>query len=151
MRIALGGDHRGFALKTRIIDQLQQWGHETVDLGPNSADSVDYPDFAEAVATRVASGEADRGILICGSGLGMCIAANKVPGIRAATCHDELSAEMSRRHNDLNVMCLSADRIGKNPIEDMIRVWLETGFDGGRHQNRVDKITSLEKKYGECQ
>lgn len=147
MRIALGGDHRGFALKARLIDLLGQWGHEAIDLGPDSANSVDYPDFAEAVATRVAQGEADRGILICGSGLGMSIAANKVPGIRAATCHDELSAEMSRRHNNLNVMCLSADRLGEKPIEDMIRVWLETEFDGGRHQTRVDKISSLEKKF----
>ena len=147
MRIALGGDHRGFALKAKLIDQLQQMGHEAIDLGPDSAESVDYPDYAEAVARKISSGEADRGILICGSGMGMCIAANKVPGIRAATCNDELSAEMSRRHNNLNVMCLSADRIGEKPIEDMVRVWLETEFDGGRHQTRVDKITALEKKF----
>lgn len=147
MKIALGGDHRGFALKNKLVDQLRQWGHEATDLGPDTSGSVDYPDYAEPVARMVASGEADRGILICGSGLGMCIAANKIPGIRAATCQDELSAEMSRRHNNLNVLCLSADRLGEKPIEDMVRIWLETEFDGGRHQNRVDKITALEHKY----
>ncbi|MDA7980548.1 MAG: ribose 5-phosphate isomerase B [Pirellulales bacterium] len=146
MRIALGGDHRGFTLKEKLAERLQEWGHEAVDLGPNSADSVDYPDFAAAVALQVSSGQVDRGILICGSGLGMCIAANKISGVRAATCHDELSAEMSRRHNDLNVLCLSADRLGEKPIDDMIRTWLGTEFDGGRHQARIDKITALEEK-----
>jgi ribose 5-phosphate isomerase B len=106
---------------------------------------VDYPDFAIDVATAVREARADRGILICGTGIGMCIAANKVPGIRAAPCHDSITAEMSRRHNDANVLCLSADLLGEELIDRMVRIWLETPFEGGRHARRVEKITRFEE------
>jgi ribose 5-phosphate isomerase B len=144
MRIAIGSDHRGFETKRRLVVLLQQLGHEVADAGPAGRDSVDYPDFAFEVASAVSAGRADRGILICGSGIGMCIAANKVHGVRAAPCHDSITAEMSRRHNDANVLCLSADLLGEELIERMVRIWLETPFDGGRHARRVDKITRFE-------
>lgn len=144
MRIAIGSDHRGFAIKSKIIAYLQQTGHEVLDAGTSSAQSVDYPDYARVVADQVAHHEADRGILICGSGIGMCIAANKVRGIRAANCHDEFTAEMSRRHNDVNVLCLSADMLGERMIDRMIEIWLTTEFEGGRHARRVEKISELE-------
>lgn len=150
MRIAIGSDHRGFEAKRRIVTILQQLGHEVQDLGPASSDSVDYPDFAFQVAQAVGDRRVDRGILICGTGIGMCIAANKVPGVRAAPCHDSITAEMSRRHNDANVLCLSADLLGEELIERMVRIWLETEFEGGRHARRVDKIGryEAEKKAG---
>jgi ribose 5-phosphate isomerase B len=144
MRIAVGSDHRGFDVKRRIVSALQQLGHEVLDLGPESSDSVDYPDFAFQVAQAVGTGRVDRGILICGTGIGMCIAANKVKGVRAAPCHDSITAEMSRRHNNANVMCLSADLLGDELIDRMVRIWLETEFEGGRHARRVDKITRFE-------
>lgn len=144
MRVALGSDHRGFDVKRRILSVLQQLGHEPVDLGPNSSDSVDYPDFAFLVAQAVSEGKAERGILICGTGIGMCIAANKVKGVRAAPCHDSITAEMSRRHNDANVLCLSADLLGEELIDRMVRIWLETEFEAGRHARRVDKIVKRE-------
>ena len=130
--------------KRRILSVLQQLGHEAVDFGPNSTDSVDYPDFAFLVAQAVSERKADRGILICGTGIGMCIAANKVKGIRAAPCHDSITAEMSRRHNDANVLCLSADLLGEDLIDRMVRIWLETEFEAGRHARRVDKILKRE-------
>jgi ribose 5-phosphate isomerase B len=144
MKIAVGSDHRGFEVKRRIVTLLQQLGHEVVDVGPASKDSVDYPDFAFQVATAVSEGRVDRGILVCGSGIGMCIAANKVKGVRAAPCHDTITAEMSRRHNDANVLCLSADLLGEEIIERMLRIWLDTAFEGGRHARRVEKITRFE-------
>jgi ribose 5-phosphate isomerase B len=144
MRIAVGSDHRGYDVKRRIVSLLPKLGHEVVDLGPASADSVDYPDFAFAVAQAVSHGQVDRGILICGTGIGMCIAANKVPGVRAAPCHDSITAEMSRRHNNANILCLSADLLGDQLIERMLKIWLETEFEGGRHARRVDKITGFE-------
>ena len=109
-----------------------------------SSDSVDYPDFAFEVSRAVSEGRVQRGILICGTGIGMCIAANKVPGVRAAPCHDSITAEMSRRHNDANVLCLSADLLGEELIERMVRIWLETPFEGGRHARRVEKIMKYE-------
>jgi ribose 5-phosphate isomerase B len=115
-------------------------------VGTHSLDSVDYPDYAALVAQKVGSGEVVRGILICGSGIGMCIAANKVPGVRAAPCHDDLTAEMSRRHNDLNLLCLSADMLGERLIDRMVEIWLATEFEGGRHARRVEKISQMEKK-----
>jgi ribose 5-phosphate isomerase B len=145
MKVALGSDHRGFDVKRRIAHVLQQLGHEVLDFGPGSAESVDYPDFAFLVAEAVSNGRAERGILICGTGIGMCIAANKVKGIRAAPCHDSITAEMSRRHNDANVLCLSADLLGEELIDRMVRIWLETDFEGGRHARRVDKIRQHEK------
>ena len=144
MKIAIGSDHRGYDAKRRIVALLQNTGQEVLDVGPQSADSVDYPDFAFQVAQAVSEGRVDRGILICGTGIGMCIAANKVPGVRAAPCHDSITAEMSRRHNDANVLCLSADLLGEELIERMVKIWLETAFEGGRHARRVDKITSFE-------
>jgi len=136
MRIAVGSDHRGY--------QIQRLGHETVDCGPPSEASVDYPDIAAVVAEKVSHGDVDRGILICGTGIGMCIAANKFPNVRAAPCHDDLTAEMSRRHNDLNILCLSADMLGEKLIDRMIDIWLKTNFEGGRHARRVEKISGLE-------
>ncbi len=144
MKIAIGSDHRGFEAKRRLIPFVQQLGHEVVDAGPESSDSVDYPDYAFQVGMGVNSGQVERGILICGTSLGMCIAANKVKGVRAAPCHDCITAEMSRRHNDANVLCLSADLLGSELIERMVRIWLTTEFEGGRHARRVDKIASFE-------
>ncbi len=146
MKIAIGSDHRGFEAKTRILSVLHQLGHEVFDAGSHSRDSVDYPDFAFEVARAVGEGRAERGILICGTGIGMCIAANKVQNVRAAPCHDCITAEMSRRHNDANVLCLSADLLGEELIDRMVRIWLETQFEGGRHARRVEKITRFESK-----
>jgi ribose 5-phosphate isomerase B len=146
MKIAIGSDHRGFDAKGRILSILHQLGHETFDAGPHGRDSVDYPDFAFEVARAVGEGRADRGILICGTGIGMCIAANKVRNVRAAPCHDCITAEMSRRHNDANVLCLSADLLGEGLIERMVRIWLETEFESGRHARRVEKITRFESQ-----
>jgi ribose 5-phosphate isomerase B len=145
MRIAIGTDHRGFAIRGKIVDLVQKLGHEAIDVGTFSSDSVDYPDIAADVAGRVSRGEADRGVLVCGTGLGMCIAANKVAGVRAAACHDDITAEMSRRHNDANVLCLSADLLGERLIDRMIEIWLNSPFEGGRHARRVDKIIGLER------
>jgi ribose 5-phosphate isomerase B len=146
MKIALGSDHRGFDVRRRLVSLLQQLGHEVFDVGPASKESVDYPDYAFKVARAVGSGEADRGILICGTGIGMCIAANKVRGVRAAPCHDCVTAEMSRRHNDANVLCLSADLLSEDLIERMVRIWLTTDFEQGRHARRVEKITRYENE-----
>src|SRR5205823_347524 len=146
MRIAIGSDHRGAAVKQRVVPLLQQLGHEVTDVGPGPepGGSVDYPDFALQVARAVGTGQVDRGILICGTGIGMCIAANKVRGVRAAPCHDSITAELSRLHNDSNILCLSADLLGEELIERMIRIWLETPFEGGRHARRVEKIMKYE-------
>jgi ribose 5-phosphate isomerase B len=145
MKIAVGSDHRGLTVKQRIVPLLQQMGHEVSDAGPSGAGSVDYPDYAFEVGMAIRDGRADRGILICGTGIGMCMAANKVHGVRAAPCHDSITAELSRRHNDSNVLCLSADLLGEELIERMIRIWLETPFEAGRHARRVDKIMQFEK------
>jgi ribose 5-phosphate isomerase B len=147
MKIAIGSDHRGYEAKQRIIPVLRQLGHEVLDVGPQGRDSVDYPDYAFAVATAVSEGRVERGILICGTGIGMCIAANKVAGVRAAPCHDGITAEMSRRHNNANVLCLSADLLGADLIDRMVRVWLDTPFDNGRHARRVDKIVRFEQEH----
>jgi ribose 5-phosphate isomerase B len=144
MKIAIGSDHRGYEIKRRIVSLLQQLGHEVLDMGTHSAESVDYPDFAYPVARAVSAKEVDRGILICGTSIGMCITANKVPGVRAAPCHDNITAEMSRRHNDANVLCLSADLLGPELVDRMVRIWLETEFESGRHARRVEKIRRIE-------
>lgn len=146
MKISIGSDHRGFDAKKRIMALLENLGHEVTDVGPFGNESVDYPDFALEVANAVGTGQVDRGILICGTGIGMCIAANKVPKVRAAPCHDSITAEMSRRHNNANVLCLSADLLGDELIDRMIRIWLSTEFEGGRHARRVDKITRYENR-----
>lgn len=150
MRIAIGSDHRGYETKRRLLPILQKLGHEISDLGTDGSASVDYPDFAFQVAQAVSEGRVDRGVLICGTSIGMCIAANKVKGVRAAPCHDSITAEMSRRHNNANVLCLSADLLGDELIARMIRIWLETEFEGGRHARRVDKITRYEEDKGEA-
>jgi ribose 5-phosphate isomerase B len=144
MHIAVGTDHRGFDIRAKLVELLRRQGHEVIDVGTFSPDAVDYPDVAADVAHRVSSGEVERGILVCGTGLGMCIAANKVQGVRAAPCHDDITAEMSRRHNDANVLCLSADLLGERLIDRMIEIWLTTPFEGGRHARRVEKIMALE-------
>jgi ribose 5-phosphate isomerase B len=144
MKIAIGSDHRGYETKRRLVHFLQQLGHEVVDMGTDGSDAVDYPDFAFQVASAVSEHRVERGILICGTSIGMCIAANKVKGVRAAPCHDSITAEMSRRHNDANVLCLSADLLGEELIGRMVRLWLETEFEGGRHARRVEKITRFE-------
>jgi ribose 5-phosphate isomerase B len=149
MRIAVGSDHRGFNVKSKIIDLLKRLNQDVVDVGTHSNESVDYPDVASLVAHQVSQHAVDRGILICGTGIGMAIAANKVSGVRAAPCHDDLTAEMSRRHNDLNVLCLSADMLGEKLIDRMIEIWLKTEFEGGRHARRVEKIAELEERHGE--
>jgi ribose 5-phosphate isomerase B len=146
MKIAIGSDHRGYEVKRRIISLLEQGRHEVLDLGTTSRDSVDYPDFAFQVALAVSEKRADRGILIDGTGIGMCIAANKVSRVRAAPCHDYVTAEMSRRHNDANVLCLSADLLGDEQIDRMVHIWLETEFEGGRHARRVEKICRFEQE-----
>jgi ribose 5-phosphate isomerase B len=148
MRIAVGSDHRGFAVRERIIELLKRLNQEVVDAGTHSCESVDYPDIACVVAEQVSMGQVQRGILICGTGIGMCITANKFPNVRAAPCHDDLSAEMSRRHNDLNVLCLSADMLGEKLIDRMVEIWLKTEFEGGRHARRVDKIAQVEQRFG---
>ena len=147
MKIAVGSDHRGFDAKKRIVALLSQLGHETLDLGTDGPESVDYPDFAIQVAQAVGDKRVDRGILICGTGIGMCIAANKVHGVRAAPCHDSITAEMSRRHNDANILCLSGDLLGEELIDRMVRIWLQTEFEAGRHARRVEKIEHFEKNH----
>jgi ribose 5-phosphate isomerase B len=137
MKIVIGSDHRGVDAKRRLVASLHGLGHDVVDLGTSGSESCDYPDFAYQVAIRVSRGEADRGILICGTSIGMCIAANKVRGVRA---------EMSRRHNDANVLCLSADLLGEELMERMARIFLETPFEGGRHARRVEKIKQIEQE-----
>jgi ribose 5-phosphate isomerase B len=146
MRIAIGCDHRGFAVKQKLMELLARLKHEVIDVGANTGESIDYSDVACVVAEKVSRGEVDRGILICGTGIGMSIAANKLPGVRAAPCHDDLSAEMSRRHNDLNVLCLSANMLGEKVIDRMVEIWLNTEFEGGRHARRVEKISQLERR-----
>ncbi len=149
MRIAVGTDHRGFSIRSRVIELVERLGHEVEDVGTFSGDAVDYPDIASIVSRKVGRGEVDRGILVCGTGLGMCIAANKFQGVRAAPCHDDLTAEMSRRHNDTNILCLSADLLGERLIDRMVELWLSTPFEGGRHARRVEKISQLERQFCE--
>ncbi len=144
MKIAIASDHAGFELKELIKKDMPEL--DIIDLGTSSADSVDYPDFGIALAEAVAKGEADRGIVICGSGIGMSIAANKVKGIRAALCQTKEFAELSRRHNDANVLVLSGRFISHYLAKEMIEVWLNTPFEGGRHKRRIDKIAKYELK-----
>lgn len=145
MKVAIASDHGGFALKEGLRRTLEKEGYEIVDFGCGSEDSVDYPDYAFEVARRVASGEFDRGILLCGTGLGMCIAANKVSGIRAVTVQDVYSARMTRAHNDSNVLTLGGRVVGPDLAAEIARVWLSTEFEGGRHERRLAKVRSLEE------
>ena len=144
MKIAVASDHRGFEAKQQIKAILTQLGHECLDFGTNDSNPVDYPDTAYSAAMAVANKQADRGILACATGLGMSIAANKIKGIRAALCHDELSAQISRDHNDANVLCLSGDQVGEVLLRKIVEFWLDTKFAGGRHKRRVRKLTALE-------
>ena len=148
MKIAVASDHRGYVIKGKLLSLLGDLGHEPLDFGPETADSVDYPDYGAKVAAAVSQGEVDRGILICGTGLGMCIVANKFAGVRAVTCHDDLTAEASRLHNDANVLCLSADLLGDRLVNRMVEIWLKTEFEGGRHARRVGKIAALDRGPG---
>jgi ribose 5-phosphate isomerase B len=145
MKIALGADHAGYLLKDRIRQYVVECGHQVIDEGTNSSDSVDYPDFAVKVAQDVAAGRADRGILVCGSGIGMAITANKVPGIRAANIGSEYEAQMSREHNDLNVLTLGARVLDEADAKQIVQIWLETPFSGGRHSGRLEKIHDIEQ------
>jgi len=145
MKIAVGSDHRGFEAKQQIKAIVTQLGHECVDFGTNDSNPVDYPDPAYLAATAVSKKDADRAILICSTGLGMSMAANKIKGIRAALCHDELSARISRDHNDANVLCISGDQTGEVLLRKIVEVWLRTEFSGGRHQRRVNKIAAIEE------
>jgi ribose 5-phosphate isomerase B len=145
MKIAVGSDHRGFEIKEQIKAIITQLGHEYIDVGTNDSNPVDYPDQAYLAATAVSKKQADRAILACGTGIGMSIAANKVKGILAALCHDELSARISRHHNDANVLCISADLVGEILLRKIVEVWLDTEFSGGRHQRRVNKIIAIEE------
>jgi len=146
MKIALAADHRGHGVKERMVVFLNELGHEVLDMGTNSKQSCDYPDMAFPPARAVAEGRAERAILICGSGIGMDICANKVPGIRAALCHDELSAHMSRRHNNANILCIASDVLGEELIRRIVSSWLGTEFEaGGRHERRVRKVGWIER------
>ena len=145
MKIAIGSDHRGFHAKEPITRVLTQMGHKVTDYGTHSDRSADYPDFAVPVCRAVAEGKADRGVLMCGSGIGMCMTANKVAGIRAALCHDELTAEMSRRHNDANVLCMGGDLLGDELMRRMVEIWMGTEFEGGRHERRIRKVMKIEE------
>lgn len=146
MKFAIGADHRAAEVREHLARYLEQMGHQALPMGQCASDKpCDYPDAAYAVATAVAQGNADMGILICGTGIGMSIAANKVDGIRAALVHDEIGADMSRRHNDANVLCLSADMLGLRIIDRIVKIWIDTPFEGGRHAKRVSKITAMEQ------
>jgi ribose 5-phosphate isomerase B len=148
MRIAIGSNHRGVAVRETLVELLKQLGHEVDDVGVfTSQRPVDYPDVAAVVAEKVSKREADRGILIGGMGLGMCIAANKFPGVRAVPCHDDMTAEFSRLHADSNVLCLSAAMLGQHLLRRIVESWLKTPFEGGRHSRRLDKITRLESEW----
>jgi ribose 5-phosphate isomerase B len=145
--VALGADHGGFELKELLKPELTSLGFEVSDLGTNGKEAVDYPDFAHAVAQAVGTGKAWRGIMIDGAGIGSCIVANKVPGVRAGMAYDYSSAFNSREHNDTNVLTLGAGLIGVNLAKQIVKTWLTTEFAGGRHTSRVDKIQSIEKRY----
>ncbi|MCF6158334.1 MAG: ribose 5-phosphate isomerase B [wastewater metagenome] len=145
MKIALASDHRGYELKKRIASVLTQMGYTVMDFGTmNGNESVDYPDFGIKAARAVSTNQCDRGILICGTGIGMSLIANKVKGVRAAVCHNLYTVEMSRRHNDSNMLCIGADIVDEELLEQKIKLWLETPFDGGRHARRVEKIMNIE-------
>ena len=145
--VALGADHGGYELKGKLASHLAEAGFQVIDCGTNSAESVDYPDFAFAVAEKVSLGYAWRGIIIDGAGIGSCITANKIPGVRAAMCYDHATAVNSREHNDANVLTLGAGLIGENLARQIVDAWLSTEFGAGRHARRVDKIMAIEKKY----
>lgn len=145
MKIAMGSDHAGFELKEAVKSQLEADGHEVEDVGTHSPESTDYPPFAAKAAELVAGGQAEKGVIVCGSGVGVSIVANKIDGIRAVNAHDPAEAEMSRRHNDANVVTLSGARLGADDARPIVETFLTTGFEGGRHERRVNEITEVEK------
>ena len=147
MRIALVADHAGYELKSILLSTLREWGHEVIDLGTtNASDSVDYPDFGSAVGHQVARGDADLGVAVCGSGVGISIAANKVPGVRAALVHDATSARLAREHNHANVLCMGARLIGPPVAQDALAAWLGAQPGDGRHLARIDKLRQLDQR-----
>jgi ribose 5-phosphate isomerase B len=146
MLVAVGSDHAGLDLKTDVIRLLSELKHETIDFGTDKPLSVDYPDFGEKVAGAVSKGEVERGILVCGTGIGMSIVANKFPGVRAALCNEIFSARMSRMHNDANILVLGGRIVGRDLAREIVRTWMATDFENGRHADRLKKITDIEKK-----
>ena len=144
MKIAIGCDHAGYELKEAVKNKLISEGHELIDVGTNSAESVDYPIYGHAVGRAVASGEAERGVAICGSGIGISIACNKVPGVRAALCTSAEMAEMCRRHNNANVICMGARMISQELAFEMVDIWMQTEFEGGKHERRIDMLDDIE-------
>jgi len=150
LKIALGADHRGYQTKEKVKGFLTSMGYEVLDFGTDSPSSSDYPDYVYPACQAVTSGEAESAILFCGTGIGMSIMANKVRGIRAALCHDEFTAGMSRRHNNANILCLPADLIGEELTRRIVEVWLKTRFEGGRHERRVRKINEFEDRQIQC-
>lgn len=144
MKIQAGSDHAGLALKRQLVDHLRRQGHEVLDVGTHDSNSTDYPDYAVLVARAVADGTAEAGLLVCGTGQGMAMTANKVNGVRAAVCHDTFSARSTRAHNDANVLCIGERVVGFGLAEDILRAFLETPFEGGRHQRRVEKMKAVE-------
>ena len=147
MKIAIACDHGGLKLKNKIKEYLQSNGYEITDFGTDSAENCDYPDFALPAAEAVASGKCDRGIIVCTTGIGVSMVANKVPGVRCALCHDVFCAELTRRHNDANVLAMGEKAVSESDALKIVNIFLRTEFEGGRHQRRVDKITEIEKKY----
>jgi len=143
-KIVVGSDHGGLELKRQLCESLLSWGWDVDDVGCSTAQSVDYPDFAATVGRKVADGEANLGLLVCGTGIGMCIAANKVPGVRAALCCESYSAKMARAHNDANVLCLGGRVVGPELARQVLATFLESSFEGGHHQRRLDRIAALE-------
>ncbi|MGD2080853.1 MAG: ribose 5-phosphate isomerase B [Nitrospirota bacterium] len=146
MKIAIGSDHAGLALKGEMVSLLREMGSDVTDMGTDTPESVDYPDFGDKVSSAVSKGEVDRGVLICGTGIGMSIVANKHRNVRAALCSEPFSARMSRLHNDANVLVLGGRVVGSELAKDIARVWMETPFEGGRHLRRLQKISSMEEK-----
>ena len=152
LSIAVGSDHHGVPIRSKLVDFLRQEGYSIEESGPplDAPQPTDYPDVAAAVAQSVSTGRIDCGILICSTGIGMCITANKFAGVRAAPVIDELSAEFCRRHNDLNILCIGNNILSEEAILQIVRIWLTTPFDGGRHEGRINKIHTIEQKLGMC-
>jgi ribose 5-phosphate isomerase B len=149
MKISVGTDHRGLEQKKMVAQIAEELGHEVIDLGTNSTESCDYPDIAKLLGKSVASGATDRGILICGTGIGMSIAANKVKGVRAAVCNNTDQARLSRQHNDANVLSIPGDSFEEPSVRELVSTWLVTEFEGGRHERRVNKVKQMEEEFGQ--
>ncbi len=146
MRIAVASDHAGFSLKERILHFLSSEGHQVLDLGTHGPESVDYPDYAREVALRVSQGEADLGVLVCGTGLGMAVVANKFKGVRAVAVHHEFVARQAKEHLDANILCLGARVVGEGLALEILKAWLNSGFEGGRHSRRLEKLKAIEEE-----